>query len=282
MSGAAPIKKTGVPADELRVLVWSDPAGVVDSPASRKTIVSIHMGATVDVGCRRDNRYHRGPNVHGDVDVIPPGTPSRWELKEKDTSLILRLPGRLLEEAAREMGGDPAAVRVVNRFQIRDPQIERIGWALKEEMEAGYPGGRLCYDSLALALAASVVNRHSSMSSAPGQYSYGMAGRRLRQVIAYIEDNLKRDLPLKDIAEVAGLSLSQCKLAFNRAVGMPVHQYVIERRVERAKELLGEDRLTIAEVAAESGFTHRSHLAYHLRRHFGTSPAGFRRALRGI
>ncbi len=269
-------------AEELRVVLWSDPAGVVDSPASRKAIVSIHVGATVEVGCRRDGRYHRGPNVHGDIDVIPPGTASRWELKEKDTALILRLPGGLLEEAAREEHGDPAKLRVVNRFQIRDPQIEHIGWALKAEMEAGYPGGRLCYEALALALAASVVNRHSSMAGSPRQYSYGMPGRRLRDVIAFIEDNLNRDLRLKEIAEVAGLSLSQCKLAFSRAVGRPVHQYVIERRVERAKELLGGDKLTIGEVASETGFAHKSHLAYHLRRHFGMSPAGLRRALRGM
>ncbi len=293
MSGTTLVRTTGaatVPdkangplrADELRVLLWSDPKGVVDSPASRRAIVSIHVGATVEVGCRRDGRYHRGPSVHGDIDVIPPGTASRWELKEKDTALILRLPGGLLEEAARQAEGDPARVKVVNRFQIRDPQMEHIGWALKAEMEAGYPGGRLCYEALALALAASVVNRHSTKQVAPKQYSYGMPGRRLREVISFIEDNLKRDLRLKEIADVAGLSLSQCKLAFSRAVGKPVHQYVIERRVERAKELLGDDKLTISEVAAETGFTHKSHLAYHLRRHFGMSPAGLRRTLRGI
>jgi AraC family transcriptional regulator len=105
------------------------------------------MGASVHVGCRRGGKYHCGLNVHGDIDIIPPDTPSRWELREKDTSLIIRVPISFLNLVADESGVDPARVEIVNRFQMRDPQMEHIGWALKAEMEAGYRSGRLYMDS---------------------------------------------------------------------------------------------------------------------------------------
>jgi len=262
--------------DELRALVWSDPAGVTDSPASRKVIVSIHMGASVHIGCRRGGEYHSGLSVHGDIDVIPPGTPSRWELREKDTSFILRVPTSFMNLAAGESGIDPARVEIVNRFQMRDPQMEHIGWALKAEMDAGYRSGRLYLDSLGTALAACLLDRHSSVSRATRVHSQGMSGYRLRQVLSYVESNLGRELSLKEIAGVAGVSVSHCNAAFRKAVGMPVHQYVIQRRVDRAKTLLGEGDLSISQIAVETGFAHQSHLAYHVRRLLGVSPMSLR------
>jgi AraC family transcriptional regulator len=92
---------------------------------------------------------------------------------------------------------------------------------------------------------------------------------------------LNRELSLKEIAEVAGLSVSHCKTAFSKSVGAPIHQYVIRRRVERAKQLLAKEGLSISEVAAAVGFTHKSHLAFHTRRVFGLSPTGLRRLVSG-
>jgi AraC family transcriptional regulator len=262
--------------DELRALVWSDPAGVTDAPASHKTIVSIHMGASVHIGCRRGGQYHCGLSVHGDIDIIPPDTPSRWELREKDTSFIIRVPSRILNLVADDLGIDPAGVEIVNRFQLRDPQMEHIGWALKAEMEANYCSGRLYLDSLGTAMAACLLNRHSSVSRTARLNPQGMSGYRLRQVLSYIEYNLSRELSLKKIAGVAGVSVSHCNAAFRKAVGMPVHQYVIQRRVDHAKTLLAEGNLSISEIAVETGFAHQSHLAYHVRRLLGVSPLSLR------
>ncbi len=262
--------------DVLRALVWSDPAGVSDAPPSHKTIVSIHMGSSVQVGCRRDGKYHSGLSVHGDIDIIPPDVPSRWELREKDTSFIMRVPMSFLSLAAQEAGIDPSTVEIVNRFQVRDPQMEHIGWAWKAEMESDYRSGRLYLDSLGTALATCLLDRHSSLSRIARAYSQGMSGYRLRQVLSYIEYNLARELSLKEIAGVAGVSVSHCNAAFRKAVGVPVHQYVIQRRVERAKTLLGERDLSISQIAIETGFSHQSHLAYHVRRLLGVSPLRLR------
>jgi AraC family transcriptional regulator len=103
-----------------------------------------------------------------------------------------------------------------------------------------------------------------------------MSAHRLKQVLSYIEDNLSTDLSITDIALVAGLSASHCKLRFRQSMGIPLHQYVILRRVERAKSLLGEGKLPIAEIARETGFAHQSHLALHMCRLMGCSPKAIR------
>jgi AraC family transcriptional regulator len=105
-----------------------------------------------------------------------------------------------------------------------------------------------------------------------------LSDRRLRQVFAYIEDNLAENISLGDLAAVVGLSVSHFNVLFREAVGLSPHQYLIRRRVERAKNLLGEGKLTISQIATETGFTHQSHLARHMHRVLGVTP----RTLRGM
>jgi AraC family transcriptional regulator len=259
-------------SDKLFVRLRTDPPGVVEVPARAHTTIAIHVGRSVLVECKRGGVTHRGVSVHGYSDIIPAGTPSRWEMKESDTVLLLGLTEGLIRNVAEESGLDPRHVEIVNRFQTRDTKIEHIGWALKEEMETGYPNGRLYLESLAQALAVHLLNRHSSQSREMTSPNGGISGRRLKQVLSYIEDNLGQDLSLQSIAEVSGLSASYFKTAFRTSVGHPVHQYVIQRRVERARSLLAAGEMPISQIALETGFAHQSHLAYHMRRVLGVTP----------
>ncbi|HXG90814.1 MAG TPA: AraC family transcriptional regulator [Blastocatellia bacterium] len=118
------------------------------------------------------------------------------------------------------------------------------------------------------------------MSVEPINHKPSLSGRKLKEVLAFIEDNLSRDVSLANLAAAAGLSVSHFKTVFRESVGMPAHQYVIRRRVERAKGLLGEGNLPISQIAAEVGFAHQSHLAYHMRRVLGLSPKQVRKILR--
>jgi len=263
----------------MQVLIHTDEPGVLSLPARPNTLVAIHMGRPVHLFCRRAGRSHSGTAIHGDVDIIPSETPAVWENREKDTALICSLPPELLRAAAEELDLDPGCIEIRNRFQMRDTQIEHIGWALKAEMEHGYPSGRLYLDSLGMALAARLLQVHSSLAREPETPRGGLQGHRLKRVLAFIEEHLSGDLSLGMIAAAAGVSAPHCKVLFRRALGVPVHQYVIRRRIERAAVLLRETRLPISRIALDSGFAHQSHLARHMRRVLGVSPGELRDSL---
>jgi AraC family transcriptional regulator len=72
---------------------------------------------------------------------------------------------------------------------------------------------------------------------------------------------------------VADLSVSHLKVLFRHSVGLPVHEYVVRRRVERARTLLLAGKLSLSQVALASGFAHQSHLARQMRRVLGVTPA---------
>jgi AraC family transcriptional regulator len=137
--------------DGIGVQLRSDPRGVIEAPERDRALISIHVGAAVRISCRRAGVNHSGSAVHGDIDIIPINTAARWEIHDRnDTALLIGLPISLLNAAAEECGFDPKRVEIRNCFQVRDQQLEKIGWAMKSEIELGSPSGRLFMDGLSL------------------------------------------------------------------------------------------------------------------------------------
>ena len=264
--------------ESLRLSLISDQPGVVEFLGSPRVVISLHVGTSVAVDCRRGGERHRGTTIHGDLEIIPPNLGGIWELKAPDTALVIGLNLRVLKRVVEESGSDPDKLHVLNRFQARDPQIEHIGWALKAEMESGYPSGRSYMEGLATGLAARLIQNHSSLARPSRAIDAALPGRKLKAILGYIEDNLGRDLGLGEIAGLAGLSVSHFKTMFRKSMGMPPHQYLMRRRVERAAMQLRRGRLPIAQIALENGFCHQSHLALHTRRVLGLTPQELRDA----
>ena len=104
---------------------------------------------------------------------------------------------------------------------------------------------------------------------------------RLRAVVEYIEEHLAAGLTLGQMAAVARLSPYYFARQFKRATGLTPHQYVILRRVERAKQLLPAGTgLSLAEVAARAGFSDQSQFSHHFKRVVGVTPGQFRMSAR--
>jgi AraC family transcriptional regulator len=242
-------------------------------------IVCMHIGPSVEVTCDRGGRLRHGREVAGDLDIIPAHTPAAWETKQSGTTLVMRVPDELLRTVAAELDMDPSNIEIADRFQLRDPFIEHIGWAIKADIDSGGAGGRLFRESLGTALAARLLQRHNRRSLPMRDPKGGLSAWKLKLVISHIEDNLESELSLAEIAKVAGVSVSHLKTLFRRSTGTPVHQYILRRRVERAKLLLQDGSLSIAQIAFATGFAHQSHLARHMRKILGVTPAAARRDL---
>jgi AraC family transcriptional regulator len=113
---------------------------VLEIPEMENVIIAIHLGAPTRLECRRGGRRFIGTAVHGDIDIIPDQTPSRWEIFDnKDTVLLLSLPKHLVHAIARDCGINGPQMKICNRFQIRDSQLEGLGWAIKNELDLGHP-----------------------------------------------------------------------------------------------------------------------------------------------
>lgn len=109
--------------------------------------------------------------------------------------------------------------------------------------------------------------------------SPSMPGPRLNRVMAFIEENLAVDLYISTLAEVAGMSSFYFCRSFKQSTGITPHQFVLARRMERAKDLLRQERIPLMEVAHKVGFTDQSQFTRVFRKIVGTTPSQFRRSV---
>jgi len=276
----AKLYKQARPYDGVGFELRWDPMGVLELPGLEDVLIGVHVGKSAKLACQRDGKRFSGTAVHGDIEIVPPHRPMRWEiLDQNDTTLLLSLPEKLLHAVADESDLDATGLEIRNRFQIRDTELETLCWAMKREIELGYPSGRIYIDGLMLAVASRVVARHSSITKRIEERHDGLDGRRLKLVLSFIEDRLAEDLSLEKIAAIAGISASHLKTQFRISMGVPVHQYVIQRRLERAKMLMMQDGMSLTEIALAAGFTHQSHMARHMRRMLGMPPRVVKRLM---
>ncbi len=118
------------------------------------------------------------------------------------------------------------------------------------------------------------VNAPSVDELQPG----GLATWQARRTLAYIEANLESKMDIDDLANVVALSRSHFSRAFKHSVGLSPMEYVVVRRVERAKVMISETREPLAEVALACGFADQAHLNRRFRDIVGISPGRWRRS----
>jgi len=105
----------------------------------------------------------------------------------------------------------------------------------------------------------------------------GLATWQARRTLAYIEANLPSKIDIDDLANVVALSRSHFSRSFKHTVGLSPMQYVVVRRVERAKVMISTTKDPLAEVALACGFADQAHLNRRFRDIVGTSPGRWRR-----
>lgn len=197
----------------------------------------------------------------------------RWD-RELHAIGIDLMPDLLTHHASELLGTEQ--VEFVPHFAIYDPLIYHIGLALKADLEAYKPGGRLYAETLANTLAVHLLRKYSNQAHQPIRcFNGGLSPHHLRQIIDYINDHLDRELGLKELAALVQLSQYHFCRAFKRSTSLSPHQYVIRQRVERAKQLLRRGKMNISEVAIACGFTHQSHFNRHFKRLIGVTPRTF-------
>lgn len=105
-----------------------------------------------------------------------------------------------------------------------------------------------------------------------------MVNSRLPEALAYIDAHLGERLTLPSIAGTVGSSAYHFAHAFKRSVGIAPHQYVMQRRLDRAKELLENTDLPIAEVALAVGCANQSHFSALFHKATGVTPLSYRQS----
>jgi AraC family transcriptional regulator len=161
---------------------------------------------------------------------------------------------------------------------LHDPLAMQLAHACISVLSKHSQSCSLYVDHLAWALAAHLVEMYGDRPKPLlSNHSHRLTDRQLRRVEEYMREHLDGNIGVDDLATAAGLSPIYFARKFKRCTGSSPYRHLQSIRIERAKELLADDNISIAEIALMCGFCHQEHMTRVFKKDYGTTPAAFRR-----
>ncbi len=225
------------------------PHSDIDSSSvkSSKHVIVVHSGNPAKLEWKIDGRHKTSLFSEGKAIINPAGlfVAPRWS--DEVEILLLAINPALVNRVAEEMNC-PGKVELIPRFQLRDELLRQLVCSLIAEFEQDLPPDRVYAESLTHTLIAHLVRKHSIAGIKPPSASFGLPPHKLALVTKYINEHLDEALSLEMIAKVADISPSYFVTLFKQSTGLAPHQYVMTQRIEKAKALLMQTRMPIAEM----------------------------------
>ena len=192
-----------------------------------------------------------------------------------ETMLVfIELP--VIERALEEVfGSDAAHARLRDASAFNDEALNSLLGLLREELMRPQ-ASPLFVQSLAQMIAVHLARNYGeteeSHSSSPS-----LPGYKLRQITDWMAEHLAEEFSLEQLAAQAGLSRFHFQRLFKSATGVSPSRYHINLRMNEARRLLRETKMSVVDVALEVGYANPSHFARLFRRETGLSPSDYRR-----
>ena len=204
--------------------------------------------------------------------ILPVGALHRCQWRQNIEFMFVGLDPHVFVQVGQDLV-NPDRIELIPQFAtLQDPLIQGILLTLKQELITQGPNTTLFVDQLRTTLVAHLLRSYGVQKVQIATYADGLPRHKLNQVLDYIEAHLDCNLELEDLAQQIGMSQFYFSRLFKQSLHITPHQYVIQQRVERAKQLLRKGELNLAEVALECGFANQGHLNRHFKRLTGATP----------
>jgi AraC-like DNA-binding protein len=214
-------------------------------------------GRTVQDGVATPGMFH----------VTEPAVSVRCLFRGPYDALHLHIHNTLIAEVARDISGNWPGLLCSNGAPGKDPRIEWLARALVDANNVGGAFGRLYAKCISIAIVARLLG-----ASCDGPKVAELVRWRLKRAIDYVESRLDEPLHLADMASAVGLSRMYFAAQFRAATGLRPHEYLLHRRIERAKQMLVDTDMSLVNVALSVGFQSQPHFQTVFKRLVGYSP----------
>jgi AraC family transcriptional regulator len=166
------------------------------------------------------------------------------------------------------------------RALASDPVVRHLRPCLQTARARASESCSNCLDHLETALQVYLQQTHNIIPLSMPVTRGGLAPWQLRRTKEMMCSRLDQAVPLAELARAVNLSPGHFVRAFKQSTGQPPHRWLVEQRIEKAKQLLVNTSLSLAEIALACGFADQSHFGRVFSRVTHTSPGAWRRYLR--
>lgn len=232
--------------------------------------------------CEDESRPY-GPN---DLLFIPPFVPHAFSA-EAGSSEHVAVHFDFAPDCPPPVSGldrrRPYHVQFTHALQIARQQRlfagHRVEHALRDIVEEHNSSETLGAARASVHLAGVLLSLLSASQAPRSSSGQARDHARVESIVSHMRGHLGESLDHREFERVSGLSTSRLQAVFREVTGYPPLDYLRRLRVEEARRLLADPRLSVKEIAARIGFRDTSHFSKVFRRIDGLSPAHYRDAL---
>jgi AraC family transcriptional regulator len=224
-------------------------------------------------------RVSSGPYPIGGVSAIDLTEEPAVLLPNPFDALVLYITQAALNEVAYAHRA-PRVQQLVWPQGAFDSVVHHLGQPLLSSLERPLHASKIFLDHVLQALNSHFVCSYGGVRMSAPQFRGGLSSLQMRRATELLEAHLDGDIALQQVAEACELSVSHFARAFKQTFHVPPYRWLIERRVDRARDLMTNSRLPLADIAIRCGFADQSALNRSFKRIHGVTPGTWRRGQR--
>lgn len=256
-----------------------DPNNILDIPCSDSFSVIVQLEDFASHRLWRGGRLsYKGGHVRESTSIAYLGDEVKCQHLAPYDNLRINLPRAPLEEALYEEG-------LSRRIALNcppgtlDPVVYHLTQSLLPALTMPGHVNRLFVDQVMLALCTHISARYGNTAdwTEPAKGLSDWQARRAKELIAH---HLSDGLSVAVLAQECALSRSYFTRAFKRSTGMTPHEWLLQMRVDKAKQLMLHTALNLSQIGLDCGFSDQSHFSRVFQRITGASPSRWRRSHR--
>jgi AraC family transcriptional regulator len=276
---------SGASGDQLYAAKWTLPesAGGWSGP---EHILSCHLEGTTSVSKVIDRKVVGRRAAIGSVNFTSGDEGSHWVLGGDLTVMIVYMHPTLLRGFCDQYARSGHLASIDPFFAIQDPWLKGYFQMLISEVEIYSEPAAYC-DSILLEqsqqlLMRHLVSRHSNLDRTDlrrleaVKLDHALQPLLLKRVVDFVLENLSTDIHLGHLAGLVHQSEYHFIRAFHAATGTTPYQFVLEKRLHTAAQLLRTGAISVGEIAGRVGFKSASYFSAKFRAYYGLTPTRYR------
>ena len=209
--------------------------------------------------------------------LMPKDYASTWQIRGPLSFVHLYFTDQhLRDQAEQTWDRSPTQITLDERLFTEDPRIAVLYRQFLLKNDWHNPADQLAISSATTLVLNQLLQHYVNLGWQTPKVRGGLAPHQLKRVLDYIDSHLDQSLLLSDLAREADLSEYHFARMFKHSKGMAPHQYVMQRRLVTAGQLLQRSTLPLTEIALTCGFSSLSHFSNRFRHLHGISPSAMR------
>jgi AraC family transcriptional regulator len=254
---------------------YTIPAVFIPRHEHPEDFLHVVLSGAVEYEACTKGRTLRFTSRPGTMFLLPKGTVDEVNWAGPTQRMAVAIHPSLLTNALDETAHE-TEIELTEHWDLIDHHISALLTEMTADLDDGSPAGSIYGESLANTLAVYLVKRYAVRRVTPVDFKGGLPGYRLKRVLGYIADSLEENITLSQLAAIAGMSPHYFSELFKQSTGHAPHNYVLLKRIERAKQQLRDPKRSIIDAGLDAGFQNPSHFARMFRKLEGTTPSRYR------